>query len=122
MMRAVPYPYGTGSETRCAATSFAFRTVIVRVSSLALPTKGTAHDDPHRDVPLPARLLPTDQDGASLRQVAVGRHEHLHVFVGAVKHFPPDALGYPGDIFRPAGLSRQTRDVSHEFFSLKPFE
>ena len=28
----------------------------------------------------------------------------------------------PGDIFRPAGLSRQTRDVSHEFFSLKPFK
>ena len=82
----------------------------------------TTTTHPHRDVPLPARLLPTEQDGASLRQVAVGRYEHLHVFVGAVKHFPPDALGYPGDIFRPAGLSRQTRDVSHEFFSLKPFE
>jgi hypothetical protein len=26
---------------------------------------------PHRDVPLPARLLPTDQDGASLRQVEI---------------------------------------------------
>ena len=82
----------------------------------------TTTTHPHRDVPLHARLLPTEQDGASLRQVAVGRYEHLHVFVGAVKHFPPDALGYPGDIFRPASLSPQTRDVSHESFSLKPFE
>jgi hypothetical protein len=36
----------------------------------------------------------------------------------AVKHFPPDALGYPGDIFRPASLSRQTRDVSMSSFPL----
>jgi hypothetical protein len=61
---------------------------------------------------------PTDEH----LHVFVGAVKHFHVFVGAVKHFPPDALGYPGDIFRPAGLSRQTRDVSHEFFSLKPFE
>jgi hypothetical protein len=31
-------------------------------------------------------------------------------------------VGYPGDIFRRAGLSQQSRDVSHEFFSLKPYE
>jgi hypothetical protein len=61
----------------------------------------TTTTHPHRDVPLPARLLPTE-DGASLRQVAAGRH----VFVGAVKHFPPDAVVYPGYIFRPAGDDR----------------
>jgi hypothetical protein len=37
-----------------------------------------------------------------------------------ISHLMP--WGYPGDIFRPAGLSRQTMDVSHESFSLKPFE
>jgi hypothetical protein len=69
--------------------------------------------------PLRRRVLPTDQEGPLYgHRVNV----HLYVFVGAVKHFPTDDLGYPGDIFRLAGNYRQTRDVSHEFFSLKPFE
>jgi hypothetical protein len=59
-----------------------------------------------------------------MRPIAAPRMGHIgqKFEAPAVKHFPPDAVGYPGDIFRPASLSRQTRDVSHEFFSLKPFE
>jgi hypothetical protein len=50
---------------------------------------------------------PSDQYAAYLLRV----NEHLHVFVGAVKRFPPDALGYHAEIVRPAGFYRQTGDV-----------
>ena len=33
------------------------------------------------------------------------------------KEFPPDALGYPGEIVRPAGFYQPERRVAHDFFS-----
>jgi hypothetical protein len=55
-----------------------------------------------------------------MRPIAAPRMGHIgqKFEAPAVKHFPPDALGYPGDIFRPASLSRRTRDVSMSSFPL----
>src|ERR1700761_1329247 len=59
-----------------------------------------------------------------MRPIAAPRMGHIgqKFEAPAVKHFPPDALGYPGDNLPSRQPLPTDQGCFHEFFSLKPFE